>query len=164
MRIIATAKRRRAQLCAAFGIAEAVMAILVIATMTVTLYAAFSSGFAYMELSREDLRATQILMQKVEAIRLCRWSYLSNAPISFVDSYDPLANRSQAGVLYRSVVTTNVATPIPNTATYKTNMCKLTVTVFWTNWTGDKPVVRTRQAETLVARYGIQNYIGGSAP
>jgi hypothetical protein len=39
-----------------------------------------------------------------------------------------------------------------------------TVTVSWTNYYGRQSIVRTRQLQTFIARYGIQNYIWGTVP
>ena len=49
---------------------------------------------------------------------------------------------------------------VPND--YKDNMRALTVTIYWTNYL-QKPntnvIVRSRQMQTYVARFGMQNYV-----
>ena len=146
----------------AFTLAEVLIAVLVVATVTVSLYAAFSSGFAIMQISREDLRATQILMQKLEGLKLCTWTSLGNCPIGFIEKYDPTGTNT--GIVYTGTVATNTPTMIPSTAAYRANMCQVVATVYWTNYSAAQFTVRTRQMETLVARYGIQNYIWGDTP
>src|SRR3954451_15308104 len=85
-----------------FSLAEVMLAVMLVALMTIFLYAGFSTGFAWVQLSREELRATQILTQRMETIRLCTWSSLSNCPISFVTTYDPLGvTNNTAGTIYR---------------------------------------------------------------
>jgi len=147
----------------AFTLAEVIVSVLVLATMSLSLFGGFSTGFMIVDSAREDLRANQILMQKTEAIRLCTWSSLSNCPISFVERYDPNSTNS-AGTVYNGTVTTSRPNAIPDTAAYKTNMCMATVTVYWTNYYGGQSIVRTRQLQTFIARYGIQNYIWGTVP
>jgi hypothetical protein len=146
----------------AFTIAEILIAVLLVTMVTVSLYAAFSSGFAMMQISREDLRATQILMQKLEGIKLCTWSSLSNCPVAFVEQYDPTG--TNVGTVYSGTLVTNSPTAIPGGANYRVNMCRAVATIYWTNYSAGQFTVRTRQMETLVARYGIQNYVWGTGP
>ena len=148
----------------AFTMVEVAVAVLVLAVMSLSLYAGFSSGFMLVDSARQELRATQILTQKAEAIRLCSWSSLTNCPISFTESYDPSAGANAAGTLYVGTISTNSANVIPGYATYRTNMCMANITLFWTNTYGNQQVVHSRSLQTLVARYGVQNYIWGTVP
>src|SRR5437660_7956047 len=96
----------------AHTLAEVMVAVLVLATMTVSLFAGFSAGFAIVRMAGEDERATQILNGKIEAIRLCRWSDLTNYPvISFQAYFDPpgLASNS-AGAVYNGTISISPAT------------------------------------------------------
>ena len=162
MRSSFTSERGRArQARAAHSIVEVLVAVLALAIMVVTLYVGFSSGFAVVHLTRENLRATQIMMQKMEAVRLCTWSQLTN--VSFVDCYNPLATSNDAGgAAYSGTVSVGIPASIPDAAAYKTNLRLVTITVYWTNFSVGKPVVRSRQMETHVARYGLQNYRYGT--
>lgn len=146
----------------AFTIAEVIVAVFIVTAMALSLYAGFSTGFMIVDSARQDLRATQILLQKVEAIRLCTWSSLANCPVSFVESYDPSSGNS--GTIYTGTLTTNVPSSIRSTAAYRTNMCLVNLTVSWTNYTGLQSAVHSRSMQTLVARYGLQNYIWGTGP
>src|SRR5579862_5240920 len=92
----------------AFTLAEVMISVCILAVATVSLYAGFGTGFMLVDSARQELRATQILTQKAEAIRLCTWSSLSNCPISFSERYDP---RTSSGTLFVGTVTTNVASP-----------------------------------------------------
>jgi len=63
-------------------------------------------------------------------------------------------------VMPRGFVSTNAATGVP--ADYAANMRAVTVTIYWTNYPRgitNTPIVRTRQMQTLVAKYGMQNYV-----
>jgi prepilin-type N-terminal cleavage/methylation domain-containing protein len=144
----------------AFTLAEVMVAVFVLGTISIAFYGGLSSGFAVTQAAREDLRATQILMQKTEGIRLCTWSELSN--YTFRESYDPVGTNQSKGVVYTGIVSIGSATNIPAAAAYKGNMKTVTVSIFWTNYNGSLPVVQRREMQTLVARYGLQNYIWGA--
>ena len=149
---------------AAYTIVEVVVAVFVLAIMLVSLYGGFSAGFAVVQISRENLRATQILVQKMETVRLLTWKQILDTnkflTPTFTDWYDPLGtNTHSAGVFYQGFISTNAPADVP--ASYANHMRSITVTVFWTNYP-HKPstnvIVRSRQMQTYVARYGMQNY------
>src|SRR6266566_8292023 len=105
------AERRRTS---AFTIAEVVVAVMVLATISTAFYVGLTSCFSAVKTSREDVRATQIMMQKLEAIRLCTWSELSN--FSFQEPYDPLGTTNNAAeVYYFGTVRKDPASSIPGT-------------------------------------------------
>ena len=149
----------------AFTFVEVVMAALVVGLLVLFLLAAFSSGFGLIQASRENLRATQIILQRMEAVRLFNWkqvldttNYLKS---TFVDYYDPLGvTNNHSGALYQGFLSNSISTNLPTA--YRTNMRTLTVTLYWTNYNGKQVVVRSRQAQTQVARNGMQHYIWGA--
>ena len=63
---------------AAYTIAEMLVAVLILATMVVSLFGGFSASFAIVRANRDELHATQLLTRQVEALRLCARSQLSN--------------------------------------------------------------------------------------
>ena len=136
-------------------------AMLVVITF-VSLYAGISSGFAVTKAARENLRATQIMLERMEGIRLYNWEQLvySNwIPTSFTNYYYPLTNAGESrGIPYVGKFTITNATFSP-AATYANNMRLISVQVWWTNSLGSNQVVRTRKMETLVGRIGLQSYI-----
>jgi len=148
---------------AAHSLPEAVIAVLILGTMLVSLYAGFTSGFAVVQLARENLRATQIMLQRMESVRLYTWSQLQDPAYlkpTFIEYFDPFGQTIQGrGVVYSGSVTTNSPVNIP--AAYSSDMLAVTVSLYWTNYNGDTKIVRGRQLQTLVARHGIQNYILG---
>ena len=145
---------------AGYTIVETVVATLALTVIGSGYYAALSSGFWVVQTAREDLRATQIMMQKVEAARLCSWSQLTN--FTFQERYDPLsAKEGKAGTRYTGTFATNEVSAIPGTASYKDKIRLITVTLYWTNYNGSKPVVHHRQTQTQAAKYGLQNYLWG---
>jgi hypothetical protein len=122
-------------------------------------YTALSSGFGVLQASRENLRATQVMMQKLESIRLCAWSRLSN--FTFSEPYNPLST-TNAGILYTGNVTFGPATNLTTSPSYQNNMYLVTVSLNWTNTIHGTPLAHTRQMQSQVARYGLQNYIWGA--
>src|SRR3989475_10311964 len=52
---------------------EVMVALSVLGFMVVSLYAGFSSGFAVLRVARENMRATQILQERMEVLRLIKW-------------------------------------------------------------------------------------------
>src|SRR5437870_2411713 len=52
---------------------EVMVSLAVLGFMVISLYAGFSSGFAVVRVARENLRATQILAERMEVIRLIKW-------------------------------------------------------------------------------------------
>jgi len=145
----------------AFTIAEVLVAVFILGIACISLYAGFAIGFMLVDSTRQELRATQILTQKAEALRLCSWSSLTNFPLTFSESYDPTSTNN-GGILYVGTVTTDAASVIPNSASYQSNMCVATISLYWTNYNGTRKFVHNRTSQTMIARYGIQNYIWGN--
>jgi Tfp pilus assembly protein PilV len=150
----------------AYTLAEVMISIFILSVMVISLYAGFYSGFSIVKLSRENLRATQILVQKMEDIRILTWSQITTSKSSylkstFVDYYNPSGtNNNTYGAYYNGTV--SIAAPANIPAAYSANMKSITVTVYWTNSLANPStnvIVRSRQMQTLVARYGMQDYI-----
>lgn len=142
----------------AYTLLEVLMGMTVIGIMAVSFYAGMSSGFAITQLARENLRATQIMVERMEGIRLHNWNQLtagSLIPTNFTEHYyPPAANQTDRGILYSGTV--SITPPSLNpAATYSTNMRIVTVTVRWKS----ANVERNRTMSTYVARFGMQNYI-----
>src|SRR5438445_12733154 len=140
----------------AYTLPEVMVAMLILAVLVVSLFSAFSSGLAIVQLQRENLRATQIMLQKMETVRLFTWSQMSVTnkfnPL-FTDYYDPFATHGHStGSLTTGLVSTDPPAGLP--ADYATNVRSVTVVVFWTNYLhgSGSPIVRSRQMQTLVAR------------
>ena len=129
------------------------------AIMFTSLYGAFASGFATVRVNRENLRATQIMLSKLEGIRLCTFDQLTNTvynPATFTESFDPKDDASHTGgVVYNGTYTSAMPGPgsLPNT--YRTNMLLVTANLNWTS--GNMQHSRTMQ--TYAARDGIAGYV-----
>src|SRR5215467_5935786 len=86
-----------------YTLVEVMVAVGILGIMVVSLYAGFSSGFAILRTSRERTRATQVLLQKVEAIRMCSWSQLPSFPRNFQEPLDPRATNGTSAFYYGNV-------------------------------------------------------------
>jgi len=112
-----------------------------------------------MQLARENLRATQIMLEKVETIRLYSWKQVTDPtpyiPRSFTNYYDPQATGNNRGIPYLGTLEILPCTAADIGSSYRDDMRKVVVTVRWT--TGH--LQRTRQFTSYISRYGLQDYI-----
>jgi hypothetical protein len=125
--------------------------------MTVSIFSGMSMSTVQTRIAREDLRATQVMLERLEGIRLFDWNQLTNTtlcPATFTNSFNPMADGSSKGVIYYGTmtVTNAVITPAPS---YTSQMLAITVSVSWTNF----GVGHQRQMQTYQAQYGMQNYV-----
>ncbi len=163
MRFNTSTRGKPARDCRGATLVEILVAVAVLAIMMVIFFAGITGGYAIINTFRQDLRATQILTQKTEAIRLCTWSQLNSLPQSFTDYYYSLGTtNSTANTTYKGTISVGAATNIPNTVSYYANVKLVTVSVVWTNNFGGHPVVHNRQMQTVAAYYGLVNYIYGA--
>ena len=140
----------------AYSFIELLVAMAVLGIMFVSLYSGFSAGFAIIELARENLRATQILQEKMETIRLYTWDQINTPgfiPTNFIENFYAVGtNTNSSGLIYTGRVTI-VSTPVA--ASYSNELKSVDIEVRWRS----AGVQRTRQMSTLVTRNGLQNYI-----
>ena len=154
-------KGNKGRVEAAFTLSEVMVAVGVLAVSFVSLYAGISAGFAMTQVSRENLRATQIMVEKMEGIRLFNWNQVTESnmiPETFTERYYPGVGQGDArGIVYTGTITvTNPASFRFNPPrSYDDNMRVVSVEVNWTS--GD--VRRTRRMSTLVSKNGLQNYV-----
>ena len=143
-----------------FTLVETLMAVLIGATMLATHYLSFAAGFAIVKVTREDVRASQIILRRMEAIRLSSFSQLTDPakyPASATEYY---SEKDQAnghgGVAY---TVTFQATPGPAILppSYRTNVLDVIVGVSWVSGNAQP----SRSMRTYVARNGIQTYVSG---
>src|SRR5436305_5896025 len=115
----------------AFTIAEVVMSVLILNISAAGLMGCFKYAFFVTGLFRENQRATQVMLERAEAIRLCSWDQVrSNGfiPPTFTDYFDPTATNNTKGVVYSGTV---AITSFPYNTSYKDNLRQLTMTLKW---------------------------------
>ena len=142
------------RLQAAFGLTESLIGVVIIGVVFTALYAGMTTGFQSVRSARENLRATQILLEKFESLRLYNWEQITSTngyiPTLFTNHY--VLNPTTAGTVYTGKVDIQ---PVPITEVYRDDMRSVTVTVEWT--TGSTR--RMRSFTSYVAKYGLQHYI-----
>ena len=165
MKINEAFRARRPSASAAFSLVEVCIAVAILVLMLVSLYGGISASFATIQAARENLRATQIMLERVEGLRLYNWNqllYSNMVPTWFTNYYFPLAQPGESrGCTYVGKLEITGATLNPP-VTYSANMRAVTVKVYWTNYYGkglSQKLVRNRSMTTYTARDGIQNYV-----
>src|SRR5215831_4668811 len=117
----------------AYTLVEVVICVALMVICFVSLYGGMSTGFALTQGSRENLRATQIMLEYMEGIRLFNWNQLlySNwIPSTFTNYYYPLAAPGESqGIPFYGTVTVTPNPALNPTAWYSTNMAAVTVGV-----------------------------------
>jgi hypothetical protein len=130
-----------------------------VAIMLTSLYGGFASGFSTVRASRESQRASQIMLTKLESIRLCSFDQLSSTtynPASWSEYFDPTdASNGGGGIVYTGSYTASIPAPGTLPEVYRTNMSLVTVSVSWTSGT----LQHSRSMQTYAARDGIQAYV-----
>jgi prepilin-type N-terminal cleavage/methylation domain-containing protein len=139
-------------------LAEVMVAMAVLGIMVVSLYAGISSGFAVARVARENLRATQILAERMEVIRLIKYDdvNLGFVPATFTAPFYVNAdtNAASAGLMYTGTVTIGDA-PLSDGATYSNDLRMIQINLNWVSG----HVTRMRQMTTFASRYGLQGYV-----
>ena len=150
---ISIASRIRKKL-AGFSIVEAMIGMGIMGTVAGALMSGFTTGFFTMRMARENLRATQIMLEKMETIRLYSWTQVTNGtfvPPTFTNWYDPQTLNNKGTPYYGEMIITNA----PITSTYSNSMKLVTVRIKWK--TGN--LSRQREFNSYISRYGLQDYV-----
>lgn len=138
----------------AYTLAEVVVSMLILGLVCAGVYGGISASFQNVQATREDLRASQILVQTMELIRLYTWSESDPAtnflPTSFTEAYD---NASSNGLTYQISVSVSNAPGVSEV--YSNDLRIITVQAAWTN----NNVPRTRSVSTYIARSGLLWYV-----
>jgi len=146
-----------------FTLPEVVVSSFLAGLMFIAAFAGLTHAFGVIQLDRENSRAGQILLEKMELVRLYNWDQINNGwstnvydatnasvPATFTAPFYPDA--ANGGFLYTGTVT---ITNAPITETYAADLRAATVALTWTSGN----MTRTRSMTTYVSRYGLQNYI-----
>jgi type II secretory pathway pseudopilin PulG len=158
MRVKLNPDQRPSRRLSGFTIVEAVVAMGIIGVLVVALYAGMTSATFSIRLARENLRATEVMVEKMECLRLYTWDQLTNTaylPTSFTAYYydTGATNGVGQGITYTGTVAlTKLTTADRN---YSNDMRMVTITLNWSS----ANLARTRTLSTYCGRYGIQNYV-----
>lgn len=122
--------------------------------MFLALYAGLAFGFNVIRLARENTRATQIMLEKMETVRLYTWTQITNA--GFIPTNKFTVPYYAVGTNSSLLYTGQVLIEASGVGTsYAENMRKVTVRLEWCP-TG---LLRTRSMSTYVTRNGMQTYV-----
>lgn len=142
-----------------FNLIEVMVAVWVIGLMIVALYGGFSYAFSEIRLTRENIRASQILSERMEVVRLMNWDEVAKwpgyIPATFSAPFVPggsATNGTDGGFSYTGRVT---VTKPPITENYSNDLRMIQIQVTWNSG----KAVRSRQMTTFVSQYGMQRYV-----
>lgn len=143
-----TQSAARARDAAAFTLVEALVGTALLGMMAVGLYAGISWTFGTMQMARENQRATQVLLDKTEAVRGLRWDQATSpgfVPAAFTASFDP-ADSTNPGFTYHGTL---AITNAPVTQGYSGSLRLVITTLSWTNG----GLARQREMRTLISEH-----------
>lgn len=137
-----------------FTLVETIMAVGIFAIVVGALYSCFGLGFSIVRSAREDLQATQILLGRIERVRLCTWSQVTDPnynPQSMTRYFDEKNKRTPCTIKY-SAVTPAVGT-VPDE--YRNDMKLVTVELTWSSGN----MQHKRSMQTYVGHQGMNSYV-----
>ena len=157
----ASTKVRRAS-ASGFTLVETLVAILMSAIMLPALFTGLAFAFSSMQAMRENLRATQIIVQRMESLRLAPYKTLQDPaayPTNAIEYFSPSGQATGKGGTAYTITYNWAPGPSSLPPSYRTNVMLVTVTAAWKSGNAAE---RTRSMQSYVARYGIQRYVSGN--
>lgn len=124
---------------------EAMIATLILGFVLASVLAVLSQCARYLTDIRRTARASQVLQQEMETIRLLDWNTFQSLTNSFSDPSD--TNKIYVGTITKSSYDTYSST---------TTVTKVTLTVTWTNQVNR---VLTNTLTSLVSNGGLNKYV-----
>jgi prepilin-type N-terminal cleavage/methylation domain-containing protein len=163
----------------AFTLVEVLVASALLSLSAAALYSGLAWGIKQNRLARENLRATQVILEKMEILRGYSWDQLfpNSDPDELEDPLDPFdpdvdphleeddvvftipktftapyesGDPKQGDFMYQGIIE---ITPAQITEAYSGSLAQVRVAVGWTS----EGVRHEREAKTLFAQYGLQN-------
>jgi len=139
----------------AFTLVEILVATAVLGVMFLSLYVGVSAGFGIIQVARENLRATQILQEKMETIRLYTWDQITTTnfvPNGFTEYFYSDGTNVDKSLTYKGTVSIS---PSGLTESYSNDVKKVNIKVTWASG----KITRSREMKTFVSTHGLQFYI-----
>jgi Tfp pilus assembly protein PilV len=148
-----------------FSIMEIAVASAVIGIMFAALLTGLTSSVTNVQFGREQLRATQIMVEKLDTVRMYRWDRINSTyiPATFTETYDPTITQGTgpkqttnssgtANLTYAGTI--QISDPALSES-YASNVKQVTVALQWQS--SGRPV--QREMTTFVSKYGLQLYV-----
>src|SRR5688572_22030951 len=141
----------------AFTLAELLVACAILGIMVVSLFGGISFGFSNITIARQNLRATQIALEKMEIVRMYSWEQVNSngfVPTSFTAPFFPSEekNNTNGGVTYYGAIEIS---KVKFDTTYDDDMREVLVRLNWTN----KNIGQSLEMSTYISQYGMHRYI-----
>lgn len=152
-------KRFRAD--SAFSMAETIVAVAAFAIMFASFFGGLSLSISMVQSARETVRATQIMSEQMDTLRLKRWDQIDTLNnTTYYPSFNPISsnvpNSGAAGLTYTAQVSViNGSAFITNGESYQTNVKQVTIQLTWKS----RNLLRKTEMTTFVSQYGLQTYI-----
>lgn len=142
-----------------FTLVDALFAMGMAAVMFTALYSALAFGFKTIKIARENARATQIMIEKMETIRLYTWSQLTNPGFvptnKFTVPYYSIGG-TNSGLTYTGQISIGPVSSSTVWGSYAANMRRITIRLDWGQLGTSN---YTRSMYSHVTRNGLQNYV-----
>jgi|SRR6185503_6586530 len=144
----------------AFSLVETTFAIALLGLSSAALLSGLVSSVSTIQAQRETLRATEIMTEKLDTIRLYSWTQLGTAGYitnSFQVSFYPTNQLSGAGIGNSGLTYTGTVS-IANlvmSESYSNSLKLITVGLSWSS--GRR--FRSAQMSTLVSQHGMQSFV-----
>jgi type II secretory pathway pseudopilin PulG len=136
-----------------FTLLEGVVGVGAMGILITALYSGMTSGFSVVRFARENLRATQVMQEKFESMRLYTWDQINSTNFFVPPTFNaPMYGTGSAGSVYQGTVTISRA---PLTEPYADDLRMVRVDLTWQSGN----MTRRRSMTSFVARYGLQNHI-----
>jgi type II secretory pathway pseudopilin PulG len=147
----------------AFTLVEVMMGTAVMVVVFVTIFGVMTEGLFVTQTSRENLRATQIMVDKMEGIRLFSPTQLTNNAFllqSFTNWFCEtnnigMPNVQGYGVMYTGTI---AISNVLFSTSYTSNMQQVTINISWVS-TGQGNIAHSRSMSTFYANQGLYNYV-----
>ena len=134
---------------------EAMVGFLILGITISALFGGFSFGFNTIKLSQEEVRADQILVQKLESLRVYNWTNVTTTgyiPSNFPAYYS--TSNAVHGVTYNGTMSISPFVPSATPEAYSNTLRQVTATVSWFS----EGMNHTRTMITLVSTNGIATF------
>jgi hypothetical protein len=128
--------------------------LLILGVTVAALCGGFSFGFNSIKLSQEEVRADQILVQKLESLRIYQFANVNSAyiPTNFTAYYS--TSNAVHGVTYNGSMSITPFVPSASREAYSNTLKQVTASVSWFS----EGMNHTRTMMTLVSTNGISTY------
>ena len=137
---------------------ESLIGIGLLGMVVISTCAGLSLLFSTLKYSRENLRATQILIEKMEICRLYTWEQITDPtffPKKFKDYLDPLGptDGTDNNIEFSGTMSVKKG---PDDTDYADDMKTIVIEI---EWGGKGKHARRREFVTYVTRNGLQSYL-----